>query len=126
MENEIIERENYRKIAEKYRSAKNDKYRKKSRNNYFRKKEIADKNIKFPFRIMTSFVIFISFAIFTYIGGENGEKIEEKVKDILEENIGIESFEDIQNYFTKIGENTKVDKEILEEMEEDTYNPAYP
>lgn len=124
MENEIIERENYRRIAEKYRSAKNDKYRKKS--NYFRKKEIADKNINFPFRIMASVVIFISFAIFTYIGGENGERVEEKVKNILEENIGIETFGDIQNYFTKIGENIKVDEEILEEMEEDTYNPAYP
>ena len=132
----MLEREKYRRIAERYRSPRNDRYRQASRVHRAdvsykreRKEERYDDSVvRFPLRLTASAALFVFFVAFTYLGGDNGAKAQEKVKNILNENMGFEDIEKTGEFIKGIGttENIKVDEETLEKMEEDTFIPYYP
>lgn len=124
----MIEREKYRKIAEKYRSHKNDRYRNyvRRKNNGTYKGNKAESGFRLPVRLIAGAVVFAAFAL--YINSGNADDICEKVRAILDENISFDVIEKTGAAIGSLGKKgeIKIDEKTLEEMEEDTYIPEYP
>ena len=94
-----------------------------------RKEVVNDDSVmRFPLRFTASAALFVFFVAFTYLGGENGAKAQEKIENILNESMGFEDIEKTGEFIKGIGvsEDIKVNEETLEKMEEDTFIPYYP